>query len=137
MPISVLSMGAVVMGYIFYHLAQKFLPANANPFVIAGISYTIAAGIAWIGAFLFTQGSVKSAISLPVIVMGCSVVVLDIGFIWVYRSGWGVSNAPIFANVAVALCVLPIGVLFFNESFSVLKALGFLLCIVGLFLIKG
>jgi drug/metabolite transporter (DMT)-like permease len=63
-------------------------------------------------------------------------VFLELGFLLVYRAGWNVSVAALTAYVAVAVLLIPVGILLFKENISFLKVLGILFCVLGLILIN-
>ena len=70
------------------------------------------------------------------IILGFSIVGLEFGYLMAYRAGWKISLGSLVANIALALVLIPIGVLFFKEGFGYNKILGALFCIVGLVLIN-
>jgi drug/metabolite transporter (DMT)-like permease len=53
-----------------------------------------------------------------------------------YRAGWKISVGSLVANIALALMLIPIGILFYKEGFGVNKMLGAIFCILGLILIN-
>jgi len=127
-----------ICSYVVYHISQKLLSGQFNPFWVTGVAYTIAALVAWTFFILFSpHDSENMRITWPMLMIGLSVVGLDVGFIMAYRLGWAVNIAPIFANTAVAILLIPIGILFFREKPSIATVIGLLLCISGLLLLKN
>ena len=130
-------MALAIGGYVCYHLSQKFLNQDLNPFWIAAVSYTIAACVSWILWVMFRQaGTFKMSVQWPMIGIGFAVVMLDVGFILAYRNGWGLGSAPVFSNVVASLLLLPIGILFFQEGFTWVNFLGFVFCVIGIVFLK-
>lgn len=134
-----LPMLLAILAYAVYHSAQKYLSPTLNPLLVTAIAYTCAMAIAWtLFVFIPMEGylSVSRSTLIPILLIGLSVVGLDIGFILAYRMGWGVSLAPIVANASVALLLLPVGLFFFKESLNTYTLAGFILCLLGLVCIK-
>ena len=61
---------------------------------------------------------------------------LDLGFLFLYRSGFDISLGQLITQSAGALILLCVGVAFFQERLSALNVGGIALCIVGLWLIN-
>jgi len=70
------------------------------------------------------------------ILLGVSIVGLEFGYLMAYRAGWKISVGSLVANIALALMLIPIGILFFKEGFGFNKILGASFCIIGLILIN-
>jgi uncharacterized membrane protein len=68
--------------------------------------------------------------------LGLAIVGLEAGFIIAYRMGWQISLAGIISNIAVAILLIPIGLFFFKETFSLTNIIGIILCIFGLVLVN-
>ena len=134
------SLGMVVLSNILYHLLQKTVPSGANPMALLFLTYITAAAVTFGGLLLLPhEGGLSVALSgigWRSIFLGLSVVGLELGFFLAYRAGWEVSACVLVANIAVAVVLLVIGVLFFKESLSVTKLAGAALCIFGLLLLN-
>ena len=61
---------------------------------------------------------------------------LDLGFLFLYRSGFEVSLGALVTQSAAALLLLAIGVTVFGERLSPTNVLGLVLCLVGLWLVN-
>ena len=64
------------------------------------------------------------------------IVGLDLGFLFLYRSGLEVSLGALVTQSAAALLLLAIGVAFFRERLSAANVAGLLLCLAGLWLVN-
>jgi drug/metabolite transporter (DMT)-like permease len=73
---------------------------------------------------------------LPATIIGVGALLVEVGFILMYRSGWLVSNASLSANVTASLLLVPIGILVFKESVSPTQLAGFVLGAAGLYLVS-
>ena len=129
----------VISGNLIYHLSQKSLPKEANPLYTMIIVYGIAIIACAVCALVYPSGKtfLQSAreTSLTVLLLGLSVAMIEVGFLFVYRVGWNVSTASITTSVTVTLVLIPIGVLAFKEHLTVRNVVGLLFCLLGLVLV--
>ena len=70
------------------------------------------------------------------IVLGLASIGLESGFIFLYRAGWNISIGGMVCNILLAISMLTIGYLFFQERISAKQFIGVLLCFAGLLLIN-
>lgn len=130
----------IVASNIVYNLCQKTTPQNVNPFSALLITYLTAATFTVLaGVFYKTdKGFMESFSKLnwTSIVLGVAIVGLEVGYLLAYRAGWNLGVGSLVANIILALLLIPIGILFFNEGFTLFQVLGAVLCIVGLILIN-
>ena len=138
--IYVFSIVLIVASNILYNISQKLTPQKANPFSALFVTYVTAAILtAVIYQFYRTDGgfiaSVKE-LNWASIALGISIVGLEFGYLMAYRAGWKISMGSLVANIALAVVLIPVGILFFKEGFGFNKYLGAAFCIVGLILIN-
>lgn len=136
----VFSIVLIVASNVLYNLCQKVTPQRANPFSALFVTYLTAAFFTAIAFFFYKtdKGFLQSLKDLnwTSIALGVSIIGLEFGYLMAYRSGWKISVGSLVANIALALMLIPIGILFFKEGFGVNKILGAILCIIGLTLIN-
>lgn len=133
----------VVFSGLGYHLCQKLTSTSLNPFVALIVTYLFASIISIIAYFIFVPNtnlgtlvtSVKGA-NISSILLGVTVVGLELGYLLAYRMGWNISFASLLANTSVALLLIPIGLIVFKEKISITTLTGVVLCVVGLILIS-
>lgn len=136
----VFSIVLIVSSNILYNICQKSTPDKADPFSALFITYLTAA-LLTIMAFVISKTD-KSLLqsfkdlNWTSIALGVSVVGLEFGYLMAYRAGWKISVGSLVANIALALMLIPIGILFYKEGFGVNKIFGAALCIIGLVLIN-
>ena len=129
----------VVGGNLVYHLSQKLLPRDANPLHTMILVYCVAiiacaaSALAYPGEKTFLQSA--RGTGLAVVVLGLSVAMIEVGFLFVYRVGWNISTASITVSVALSLLLIPVGVIAFREHLSTRNIVGLLFCLVGLVLV--
>lgn len=129
------SMSLAIVGVVLYHLAVKLQPHSVSPFLLLAMAYCVAALLSAIIYFVMPFGTtaVKDSL-LSASCFGIVIVVVELGFLLVYRTGWDTSVAGVFATVAATVFLVPIGVFFLKENVSRANLVGILLCLVGLFL---
>src|SRR5712671_3933762 len=132
-------LGLAVGGMLFYHLAQKSIPKEINPFHATIIAYV--AGIVVLTICVFAFPGNKSFVSSfresnwAVFVVGAAAACIEVGFLLAYRSGWKISVAAVAANVAVTLMLVPVGIIVFKDHLSVRNVIGLVFCVLGLVLV--
>lgn len=131
----VVSIGTVIVSIVLYQIAQRAMPRNLNPFYVLIFIYLLGAALSLVASLFFPADRSLSGFSRNLNwaapVLAVSIVGLEIGYLLAYRAGWDLALAPIVANVAAILILVPVGFLFFRESLTPVKTVGILLCIVG------
>ena len=126
-------------GSLLYHLAQKSVPQEVNPFFATIIAYLVGIVLCAICACLYPGNksfidSVKAS-NWAVFAVGAAVVGIELGFLLAYRAGWRISVAAVATNAAITAMLIPIGIVIFKEQLSLRNAVGLILCIAGLILV--
>jgi drug/metabolite transporter (DMT)-like permease len=122
-----------------YHLVLKLTPAGVNPLLSLMLTYALVTAL--FGAFLllspggFDWRQEARAINWTAIALAVAIVGLDLGFLFLYRSGFQVSLGALVTQSAAALLLLAIGVAVFREKLSAANAAGLALCLAGLWLV--
>lgn len=136
----VFSIALIVTSNIVYNVCQKSTPQKANPFSALFLTYLVAGILTVIAFYLgkpektFIQSFKGLNWTSPV--LGIAIVGLEFGYIMAYRAGWNISVGSLVANILLALALIPVGILFYQEGFGFNKILGAILCIAGLILIN-
>lgn len=140
MFIYVFSIVLIVTANIIYNICQKSTPANANPFSALTITYLVAGIAAFIGLIFSRHGkgildSFKE-LNWTSLVLGFSIVGLELGYLMAFRAGWNISVCSLVANIMLAVLLIPVGVILYKEGFELNKLIGAVFCIIGLILIN-
>ena len=128
-----------VGGMLFYHLAQKSIPKELNPFCATILAYAV--GIVLCAIFALAYPGKKSFAdsvresNWAVFVLGAAAASIEIGFLLAYRAGWKMSVAAVATNVAVTVMLIPIGIIVFKDHLSFRNILGLIFCVLGLVLV--
>lgn len=128
-----------VAGMLFYHLAQKSIPKEMNPFYGIIIAYLVGIVVCTVGLFAYPgkksfADSVRDS-NWAVVLVGAAAATIEIGFMLAYRAGWRISVAAVATNVAVTALLIPIGIVIFKDQLSLRNVLGLVFCILGLILV--
>ena len=131
----------IIVGVIVYHLAQKSIPKDANPFVALAAAYLIAlcisiAGIVFGGDFKAGKEIFRNQDWRPILFLGLTAVAIELGYLYAYRTGWKISTTGITIGAFTTSVLAIIGVLWYKEELSLLHASGIGLCIIGIALVN-
>ncbi|HSS95384.1 MAG TPA: EamA family transporter [Terriglobales bacterium] len=129
-----------VFANVLYHTIQKAIPAGVNPLLSMTVTYLVAATASVVLLPFFPiQGSLGEElrkINWTSFGLGAVIIGLELGFLIAYRSGWTISLTSLVANTAVALILVPIGLLLFKEKLTPINIVGVVLALVGLILVN-
>lgn len=140
MNISYLAMALVIASSVFYQIIQKKTPASVNPMLSLFITYMTAAILCAL-LFPFFKGEETltdefKKINWTSFALSLSVIGIEVGYLLIFRAGSSISTTSIFMSTMVVLILLPIGILFYRDRISLINALGVILCLIGVVLIK-
>lgn len=129
----------MILGTTTYHIAQKSVPVPVNPLFSLVINYltALAGTLVLIPLYLpRTAGpwSLKT-INWASAAVGGSIVGVKLAVLLAYRTGWRISVLSVIGNIASALLLVGVGLVFFHEHLSTKNLAGIVLCLVGLALV--
>lgn len=141
MTLYVASIALTILANIGYHLLQRSIRPDLNP-VVALIATYATALLACLIALPFFRGEAPLAeqfgkLGWPSAALGLAVIALELGFLLAYRAGWDISVAALYSNAAVALMLLPVGLLALGETLDAQKAAGLACALMGLLLLSA
>lgn len=130
----------VVLSNTFYHICTKASPENLNPFASLSVTYTVGALVSVL-LYFATQKDAEllteyGKLHWSSFVLGIAIVGLEAGFLFMYRLGWSVSTGQVVSSVILAVVLIFVGYIFYQEVITVNKILGILICMLGLYLIN-
>ena len=132
---------ALIIGsVVLYQVSTKLLPKGLNHWHALMIFYALALLTTLL--LSLTDRSARSPfealakLNWAVPLVAVSIIGIELGWILVFRAGAGLSLTGLIVNVAVAVIVIPIGLLFFKEQISLVNLIGMVLCLIGLVLIS-
>ena len=130
----------VIASNTFYNICMKSTPSDVNPFAALMVTYIISVIITAI-IFVFMAkpehiGSELSKVNWVSVILAFALVGLEVGYVFVYRAGWQVSNATVVANIGLACVLIIVGYLLYKENVSIRQIFGIIVCMIGLILIN-
>ncbi len=135
-----LPIALIVVSNVFYHICSKSTPQNINPFAALTVTYAIGAAVSALLYFLTNPGvsivSQYKQLNWSSFVLGIAIVGLEAGTIWMYKAGWDISVGQLVHSSILAVCLIAVGYFCYHETITLTKAVGILVCLVGLFLIN-
>jgi len=135
-----LSILGAIAAMVMYHLVLKVTPSGVNPAISLIATYLTSAllCVALLPLFPLKNGVVTAfrQLNWASYALAVTLVGLEVGFLLAYRAGWKVSTSGIVVSAAVALLLIPIGLLIFKERLSPVNVVGILVCIGGLVLVN-
>lgn len=137
---SVLPILLVIVGGIIYHISQKSVARTSSPVAVIILAYSfgiiLCLVVAWLDPSIQPGWFSPRQIDWAVAGIGLGAVLIEVGFLLSYRNGWDLSNASVISNIATALLLLPVGMLFFNERVTLRTLVGIICCLSGMFLLS-
>ena len=134
------SIGLTVISNVLYHVVQKSTPGSVNPALSLVVTYATAAAacLALLPIFPLRGGLGQSLRELnwASYALAFTLIGLELGFLLAYRAGWKISLGPLVSNVAVAIVLVPVGLLLFREKISLVNLVGIAVCLLGLVLVN-
>ena len=130
----------VIFSNIIYQICAKGVPKNMDVMASMTITYLVGAVCSAIMYFVMNKNGnllqeyMKT--NWAPIFLGASVVGLEVGFIYAYKNGWGVSTASIVQSAFLAVVLLFVGALLYHETINISKIIGVGFCLVGLFFLN-
>lgn len=130
-----------ITGLVTYQVAMKAAPRDVNPWWLLAVAYGLAAVACAVVGFAWRQfvapGELAPSVAhvVPVLYIGGTVILIEIGYLLVYRSGWSISVAPALAQAVTLSMLLFLGLLLFGEKITLAKSAGLVLCLAGIFLL--
>jgi uncharacterized membrane protein len=131
-----LSIMLPIVSNVLYHVFQKLTPSDVNPLIALSVTYIAATIICLLLLPLFPSQPGFAESLGRINWASVALVGLEAGYLMAYRADWNISLASMVANVAVALLLIPVGLLFFREKLSITNYAGLVVCMIGLALVN-
>ncbi len=135
-----ISAALAILGTVGYHTLVKKIPATIDP-VVSIISIYL--GVLILGILLVPfvysgQKIMDSVHQLGWVQFGIAICIMlmELGFILMYRSGWDLSTGNIVTGVFINIILLVIGVGILQEHLNIVNVLGVIVCLGGVAMIE-
>ncbi|MGN1319113.1 MAG: EamA family transporter [Lachnospirales bacterium] len=130
----------IVISNVLYHICSKSTPNNINPFAAITITYAVGMIVSVILYYVFNRnGNIFSEythLNWSCYVLGLSLVGLEVGAIYMYKSGWNINTGQLVYSSILTVLLVIIGYFFYHEDLTLNKLIGIILCMAGLFFIN-
>jgi drug/metabolite transporter (DMT)-like permease len=129
-----------IVGTVGYHNLVKKISPTIDP-VVSIISIYLGVlilGVIMMPFFYSSQKIMDSVHQLGWVQFGIAIciMVMELGFILMYRSGWDLSAGNIVTGVFINLMLLVIGVAILHEHLNIVNIFGVFVCIAGVTMIE-
>jgi drug/metabolite transporter (DMT)-like permease len=135
------SIPLIIMGVLLYSVCQKNIPQNAHAIIAIATAYLIAF-VSCVAVLIF-NGEIKKGTLLfsnqkwlLLVLLGFSLIMVELGFLYAYRTGWKISTTSIIAGSFTTIALAFIGVLWYREEITLINIAGIVLSAVGVILIN-
>ena len=129
-----------IISNVMYHIFLKLSPQGSHPIITLLVTYSTALAVCVIYLVFFPPAegwqSAFQKTNWTSAALGFSIFGLEFGFLLAYRAGWNISMAGIVSATAVAMMLIPVGLIVFKERLTPINIVGMALCIAGLILIN-
>lgn len=129
----------VVFSNTMYHLISKNTPATVNPFAALVATY----GSALVGSIILLLITKKTSIyeemsnlKIANYIMGLIIIGVEGGYMLMYKNGWEISKGSLIANIFIAIILIFMGAVFFQEELHFTKMIGIAVCLIGIALVN-
>ena len=133
-------LGLVVLSNVLYKICAKSVPEGMNPLASLTITYLIGAVASVILYYALNKDAniitEYSKVNWAPFILGIVIVGLEVGYIYAYKVGWPVSTAQIVQAAILAVILIFVGHLLYQENITWNKIVGILICLVGLGIIN-
>ncbi len=135
-----LSIALAVAGSVLYNLFQKSIAPAVHPPASMAVTYAVALALTLAALLVFPArpglaAALKQA-NWASAALGAAIVLVEIAFLLVYRSGWSVSMAALASQSMTVMVLIPVGLACYREQVSPLNAVGMAVCLAGLVLMN-
>lgn len=135
-----ISMLITILATVVYNISQKSINQSINPFISMIITYIVAIIFSVLALTSFsTNLSVANSLkqlNWASYVLGLSAFGLEIGYLYVYRSGWNIAIAPIYVSIISTILLIVFGIFVYNTKITVTNVIGICVSIIGLILMN-
>ena len=130
----------IVLSNVFYNVCAKSTPSGIDPLASLTVTYAVGAVTsAALYAILNRGGSLLSEyrhLNWSAFVLGAAIVGLEAGNIYMYKAGWNISTGQLVCSSILAIFLILVGAVFYQETITGTKVAGILVCMAGLYLIN-
>jgi len=129
-----------ITGAVGYQYFVKRVPGSLNPLVSVMAMYVavLALGVVLLPLFP-ADGGLRHhfrQLSWIQLALAVSVMMIELGFLMMYRYGWNLSTGNLITGVFINLILVGLGVTLLGEKMNLVNSIGIAFCILGVALIS-
>ena len=129
-----------ILGAVGYQYFIKRVPGTINPIVsVLGMYVAVLAIGIILLPFIPPEGGILKHIrqlNWIQFALAVSVMLIELGFLLMYRSGWNLSTGNLVTGVFVNIILVGLGITLLGEKVNLINTIGIILSIVGVTLIS-
>lgn len=132
------SISIVIVANIFYTFFQSVVPNEVNPVISLCCMY-VGGSLIVIPFYLKNMNKYKARrhkFGLRVILFAITNILIDLGFLLAFRSGWQLSNFSVISSVAILVLLAFTGTIIFKEKLSFINIVGIITGVIGLLILN-
>ncbi len=130
----------IVISNILYQICTKSLPKGMDPFASLTITYSVGAIFSFVLYYVLSRKEniiqEYTKMNFAPALLGFVLVGLEVGFLFAYKNGWQVSTLSIVQSAFLAVALIFVGWLGYQEILTWNKILGVGICLVGLYFVN-
>lgn len=128
-----------ITGAVGYQYFVKRVPETINPIVSVMAMYLAVLALAIIMLpFFSSEGGLRAhfrQLSWIQVALAVSVMMIELGFLLMYRNGWQLTTGNLITGVFVNIILVALGISLLGERVSAVNTLGIILSILGVAMI--
>lgn len=128
-----------IVGAVGYQYFVKRVPVSLNPVVsVIGVYIAVLILSIIILPFFPSEGGLVKQIrqlNWVQLAVAFSVLLIELGFLLMYRYGWNLSTGNLITGVIVNIALFGLGAVVLGEKVSPINAIGIVICVFGVALI--
>lgn len=129
----------VVSGQVLYHAVARGVGTDRSAFNVVAVAYMVSL------LMVLAIGAAGGQITRPLdggtiwrgACLGVAVACVELGYVYAYRRGLPVTTGAISVLTMTTIVLIPIGLLGFGETVTLRNAIGVVLAVVGIWLIRA
>jgi drug/metabolite transporter (DMT)-like permease len=129
-----------VAGGVVYHIAAKSIPRDAAPTLVLVVAYATALSISGVAYAMLpnepSRAPLWRLLHPGILSLGVGAAMIELGYVLTYRAASPVSLTSALVNGLVAALLVPVGLIAFGERMSIARAVGIVLCLAGVWLLR-
>ena len=129
-------MALIILAEVAYQICTKSTPEAMSPFAALTVTYLVAAVTSAVLFFTLERdtGLLREygKLNWAPVILGVAIVGLEAGWIYAFKAGWQVSTGFVVQSAFLAVALLAVGYLLYQEALTWNKIVGILICLVGL-----